>query len=124
MDRTRNNEYDTTVGKSNDSLTCNFYNSICDIKIPRGYYICHNCNGIGCFYVSVHFKQRYVLVLKCPLCNGKGYVDWIVKARGVKTDPRKGIIPQYTMRTKRISFNCKNKGCKVIKRWARKNFRG
>jgi hypothetical protein len=74
--------------------------------------------------MSVHFKQRYVLVTKCPLCDGNGYVDWITRARGVINNPRKKMESHYTIKAKRISFNCKNKGCKVIKRWARKNFRG
>ena len=113
-----NTEYDSSLGGENHSLRCNIYKRQCKIVIPRGYEICHNCHGVGCFYVSAHFKQRHVTVIKCPICLGTGCVDWITRIRGKKLEFKD--ISGHTLKMKKINFRCNMNGCKVIKRWARK----
>ena len=47
--------------------------------------LCEECGGRGGHSES---KTGDGLIQMCPYCNGKGYKDWIEKARGVDTKLR------------------------------------
>ena len=94
--------------------TCNVFNSKCELHIPEGHERCFQCGGRGCHIVAVHFKQRHIVVGKCPTCDGTGITDWITSAR------KKSMRIGYFSEQSRLNLKCGgSKGCKVIKRWAR-----
>lgn len=89
---------------------CNVINKICKIKLRDWEYICPRCQGRGGFFRTAHYKEGYINVALCPLCEGEGKVDWIVWARQDRP-----ILPMT--RGERVKFKCpRNKKCKVIKR--------
>jgi hypothetical protein len=92
---------------------CNIYNRKCHIEIPNGYEICFQCKGLGCFITAVHYKERFVEVIECSQCNGKGYIDWIKYIKKVQKHVN------FLKEQRYINFKCIVYKCKKVKRWAR-----
>ena len=57
--------------------TCNIWKSECFISLRDGSQLCPDCKGRGGIFLNVSFKQRNFTVQRCPVCVGKGKVDWI-----------------------------------------------
>lgn len=97
--------------------SCNIYKGKCEPVVPKGFEVCFQCKGVGCFYKEAHYKQRYVSVVICPQCEGEGYVDWITHARH---NPK--YVTSYSCKTHSLNLRCKSlRTCKIIKRWVKNN---
>jgi hypothetical protein len=94
----------------------------CSLIIPEGHDLCYFCEGIGGHAINITFKQRTIDLRLCPVCSGKGYVDFVTFAmRKPKYELyKKNSQGRYMSRPqhKDVSFKCTRK-CKRIKRWAR-----
>lgn len=56
---------------------CNIWLHKCKPVLGKAEKWCPKCNGLGASFADISFKQRYVTLKKCLICEGKGKVDWI-----------------------------------------------
>ena len=66
--------------RRNDTLPTNIWFGTKGRKLNSGESICKNCHGHGGFDNSGATKN---LIRRCDVCEGKGFLDWVQKAKGV-----------------------------------------
>jgi excinuclease UvrABC ATPase subunit len=45
--------------------------------MKEGEYTCYKCKGTGNFSMKCESPYFYECLVKCPICNGTGKLDWI-----------------------------------------------
>ncbi len=81
---------------------CNIWFQKCKPSLNMGEKWCPNCDGLGAGFVNISFKQRYVVIRRCYLCEGKGKVDWITAATQKLITP----ITLSTSNIKEVRLKC------------------
>ena len=108
---------------------CNLYKQQCHVKIPKGFYKCKSCKGYGVLLKTPQYKYKRVLAYICPICKGKGYMDWIQNIRDYNLEEElikfihkitSGGIYLNTY-YHYVPFRCpNNKKCQIVKETVRK----
>lgn len=110
---------------------CNLFYHQCNIIIPKGYYRCKTCNGLGVRFRNPHYKYKFINSHICPICKGEGYIDWIQNTRVYNVDEelKQMVINYINSRYSvhywiHIPFKCPtDHKCKVIKKLVKQHNR-
>lgn len=110
---------------------CNLIRHQCKIVIPKGFYRCKTCKGLGLRFRGVHYRQKFINCYVCPICKGKGYMDWIHNTMEYDfyEELKKDIINyihngQYSDYGIHIPLKCPyNPRCKVMRKLIKKHNR-